>query len=189
MAPAFVLFPLEWLTAISADYIDLPRCPDDSAAAGADIFDAAVNGFLTPALGGAFHRQAAGVDLVLPQGFSDPCLCLRGQRRYRPAILGVLLDMQAVGLSGVLKFLVVVVAVVAYVLDAMNQIVEMRHLMQERGCQLENRPVKVLGAEIDFPIFLAAGVPYLVDTAPAIFIHPVTLYCSFLVLNMSTEFL
>ena len=43
--------------------------------------------------------------------------------------LDVLLDMQAVGLSGGLKFLVVVVAVVAYVLDAMNQIVEVRHLM------------------------------------------------------------
>ena len=50
----------------------------------------------------------------------------------------------------------------------MNQIVEMRHLMQKRGCQLEDGPVKVLGAEIDFPILLAAGVPYLVDTAPAI---------------------
>ena len=168
MAPAFVLFPLEWLTAIPADYIDLPRCSDDGAAAGTNIFNAAVNGFLTSALSGAFHRQAAGVDLVLTQSFSDPCLSLRGQRCYRPAILGVLLDMQAVGLSGGLKFLVVVVAVVAYVLDAMNQIVEMRHLMQERGCQLEDGPVKVLGAEIDFPIFLTAGVPYLVDTAPAI---------------------
>ena len=50
----------------------------------------------------------------------------------------------------------------------MNQIVEMRHLMQKRGCQLEDGPVKVLGAEIDFPILLTAGVPYLVDTAPAI---------------------
>ena len=38
----------------------------------------------------------------------------------------------------------------------------------ERGSQLEDGPVKVLGAEIDFPIFLTAGVPYLVDTAPAI---------------------
>ena len=38
----------------------------------------------------------------------------------------------------------------------------------ERGSQPEDRPVKVLGAEIDFPILLAAGVPYLVDTAPAI---------------------
>jgi len=75
---------------------------------------------------------------------------------------------QAVSLGSGLKFLVVVVAVVAYVLDAMNQIVEMRHLMQKRGCQLEDGPVKVLGAEIDFPILLTAGVPYLVDTAPAI---------------------
>lgn len=40
--------------------------------------------------------------------------------------------------------------------------------MQERGCQLEDGPVKVLGTESDFPIFLSAGVPYLVDTAPAI---------------------
>ena len=68
---------------------------------------------------------------------------LRGQRCYRPAILGVLLDTQAVSLGSGLKFLVVVVAVVAYVLDAMNQIVEMRHLMQKRGCQLEDGPVKV----------------------------------------------
>ena len=57
-------------------------------------------------------------------------------------------------------FLVVVIAVVAYVLDAMNQIVEMRHLMQERGCQLEDGPVKVFGAEIDFPILrLTAYTP------------------------------
>ena len=127
--PLFFLFPLESLSAISADYIDLTRCPDNGAAAGANIFDAAVNGFLTSALGSAFHRQAAGVDFILSQGFSDPRLRLRGQRRYCLAILGVLLDMQAVGLSGGLKFLVVVVAVVAYVLDAMNQIVEVRHLM------------------------------------------------------------
>ena len=72
------------------------------------------------------------------------------------------------GLGGGLKFLVVVVAVVAYVLHAMNQIVEMRHLMQERGCQLKDGSIKVLGSEIDFPILRTAGVPYLVDTAPAI---------------------
>ena len=115
--PLFSLFPLESLSAVPADYIDLPRCPDNGAAAGANIFDAAVNGFLTPAFGGAFHRQAAGVDFILPQGFLDPCLRFRGQLCYRPAILCVLLDMQAVGLSGAPKFLVVVVAVVAYVLD------------------------------------------------------------------------
>lgn len=105
--PLFSLFPLESLSAVPADYIDLPRCPDNGAAAGADIFDAAVNGFLTPAFGGAFYRQAAGVDFILSQNFSDPCL--RGQRRYRPAILGVLLDMQAVSLGSGLKFLVVIV--------------------------------------------------------------------------------
>src|SRR5699024_6377519 len=33
VAPAFVLFPLEGLTAIPADYIDLPRRPDNGAAA------------------------------------------------------------------------------------------------------------------------------------------------------------
>src|SRR5699024_10046277 len=44
----------------------------------------------------------------------------------------------------------------------------MRHLMQERGCQLEDGPGRVLGTESDFPICLSAGVPYLVDTAPAI---------------------
>ena len=38
----------------------------------------------------------------------------------------------------------------------------------ERGSRPEDRLVKVLGAEIDFPTLLAAGVPYLVDTAPAI---------------------
>lgn len=40
--------------------------------------------------------------------------------------------------------------------------------MQERGSQLEDGPVKILGAEIDFPILFAVGVPYLVDTASAI---------------------
>lgn len=124
--------------------------------------------FLLPPLVVPSTGKRLALILSSAQSFSDPCLRLRGQRRCRPAILGVLLDMQAVGLSGGLKFLVVVIAVVAYVLDAMNQIVEMRHLMQERGCQLEDGPVKVLGAKIDFPILLAAGVPYLVDTAPAI---------------------
>ena len=102
-----ILCPLERLSAIPADYIDLPCYPDDSAAAGADIFDTAVDGFLASALGGAFYRQAAGVDFILSQNFSDPCL--RGQRRYRPAILGVLLEMQAVSLGSGLKFLVVIV--------------------------------------------------------------------------------
>ena len=42
------------------------------------------------------------------------------------------------------------------------------HLVQKYGGQFLNGPVKVLGAEIDLPICLVTGVPYLVDTAPAI---------------------
>ena len=45
---ALYLRSLKRLSAIPADYIDLPRCPDNGAAAGADIFDAAVNGFVNP---------------------------------------------------------------------------------------------------------------------------------------------
>ena len=72
------------------------------------------------------------------------------------------------GLGGGFEFQVVVIAVVAYLLDAMNQIIEVGHFMQERGGQLEDRPVKVLSAKIDFPGFLTAGVPDFMDAAPAI---------------------
>lgn len=68
------LCPLEKFSAIPADYIDLSYCPDDGSAAGADIFDTAILGFFTPAFGGVFHRQAAGVNFILTQIFSDPCL-------------------------------------------------------------------------------------------------------------------
>ena len=62
------------------------------------------------------------------------------------------------GLGGGFEFQVVVITVVAYVLDAMNQIIKVRHFMQERGGQLENRSVKILSAKIGFPVFLTAGV-------------------------------
>ena len=66
------------------------------------------------------------------------------------------------------EFQVMIIAVVAYVLDAMNQIIEVRHLMQERGGQFKDSSVKVLSAKIDFPVFLAAGVPDFIDTAPTV---------------------
>ena len=70
-----------------------------------------------------------------------------------------MLDVQAVGLGGVLEFLVVVIPVVADVLDLMGQVVEMRHFM-EHGCRdLADGPVDVLGADVDLPIRLAAGLP------------------------------
>ena len=52
-----------------------------------------------------------------------------------------------------------VITVVAYV---------MRHFMQEGGGQFKDRPDKVLRAKIDFPVFLTAGVPDFMDTAPAV---------------------
>lgn len=116
-------------SAIPTDYIDLPRCPDGGAAAGADIFDTAVLGFFASAFGGAFHRQAAGVDFILSQGFSDPCLRLRAQRCYCPSVFVVLLNVQAMSLDSGFEFQVMVITVVAYVLDAMNQIIEVRHFM------------------------------------------------------------
>ena len=64
-----MLCPLERFSAIPADYIDLARCPDNCTAAGADIFDTAVNGFLTAALGTSLYRQTAGIDTGLAQGF------------------------------------------------------------------------------------------------------------------------
>ena len=124
-----MLCPLERFSAIPADYIDLARCPDNCTAAGADIFDTAVNGFLTAALGTSLYRQTAGIDTGLAQGFLDPSFRLRGQRRNRPAVLGVFLDMKAMNLGGGLEFHVVVIAVVAYVLYIMFQIVKVGHFM------------------------------------------------------------
>ena len=81
-----MLCPLERFSAIPADYIDLARCPDKCTAAGADIFDTAVGGFLAPTLGGSLYGLAAGIDFVLAYGFNDPCLGFRGQCCYYPAI-------------------------------------------------------------------------------------------------------
>ena len=53
----------------------------------------------------------------------------RGQHRYCPSVFVVLLNVQAMGLGGSFEFQVMVIAIVAYVLDAVNQIIEMRHFM------------------------------------------------------------
>ena len=124
-----ILCPLERLSAIPADYIHLAGCPDNGAAAGADIFDTAVYGFLAPAFGASLYLQAAGVDTGLAQGGFDPCLRLRSQCSNCPAVFCVLLYMKAVGLSGCFEFHVVIIAVVAYVLNVMFQIVEVGHFM------------------------------------------------------------
>ena len=72
------------------------------------------------------------------------------------------------GFGGGREFQSVVVAIVAYVLYLMLKVVGMGQHVQNSGGQLMHGSVKVLGAELDLPVFLAAGVPDFVDTAPAI---------------------
>ena len=76
LASFFIVCPLERLSTIPADHIDLTRRPDDGAATGAYMLDTAVLGFFAPALCRAFHWLAASVDFILAQGFSDPGICL-----------------------------------------------------------------------------------------------------------------
>lgn len=114
-----ILCPLEWLVAVAADYVDLAGCSDDCAAAGTDVFDAAVDGFFAPAFGASFYLQAAGMDAGFADSFFDPFLCFRGEGGGRPAVFRMLLDMEPVGFGGNFEFQIVVVAVVAYVLDTM----------------------------------------------------------------------
>ena len=64
LASFFIFCPLERLSAIPADHIDLTRRPDDGAATGAYMLDTAVLGFFAPALCRAFHWMAA-VDVVI----------------------------------------------------------------------------------------------------------------------------
>ena len=78
----------------------------------ADIFDTAVLGFFAPAFGGSFHRQAAGVDFILAQGFPDPCL--RGQCCYCPSVFVVLLNVQAMSLGGSFEFQVMVILLLLF---------------------------------------------------------------------------
>lgn len=111
-----ILCPLEWFSAIPADYIDLARCPDNSTATGADIFDTAVNGFFTASPGATLYWQAAGTDTGLTQDFLDPRFCLRGQCCYRLAVFLVLLNFQTVGLGGGLKLHVVIIAIVGEII-------------------------------------------------------------------------
>ena len=173
----------EWYVAVAAYHVDLPRSPDDGSAMRADVLDAAILAGAAPAFDGrsrfaAFVIVGLGFDLerrfaaggyILHAGLlAQPCGGFFGQRRDRPAVGGVMLDVQAMGFGGFLEFLVMVVPVVADVLDLMGQVVEMRHFM-EHGCRdLADGPVDVLGADVDLPIRLAAGLPDFIHTAPAV---------------------
>lgn len=173
----------EWYVAVAAYHVDLPRGSNDGSAMWADILDAAVLAGAAPAFDGRGRfaalvivgfgfdlerRFAAGGYILHARLLGQPFGGFFGQRRDRPAISGVVLDVQAVGFGGFLEFLIVVVPVVADVLDLMGQVVEMRHFM-EHGCRdLADGPVDVLGANVDLPIRLTAGLPDFIYAAPAV---------------------
>ena len=173
----------EWYVAVAAYHVDLPRGSNDGSAMWADVLDAAILAGAAPAfdsrsrfaalviVGFGFdleHRFAAGGYICHAGLLGQPFGGFFAQCRDRPAVGGVMLDVQAVGLGGVLEFLVVVIPVVADVLDLMGQVVEMRHFM-EHGCRdLADGPVDVLGADVDLPIRLTAGLPDFINAAPAV---------------------
>ena len=173
----------EWYVAVAAYHVDLPRGPDDSSAMRADVLDAAILAGAAPAFDGCscfvalvivgfgfdLERRFAAGGYILHAGLlSQPFGGFFGQSRDRPAISGVVLDVQAVGLGGVLEFLVVVVSIVADVLDLMGQVVEMRHFMEHGRRDLADGPVDVLGTNVDLPVRLAAGLPDFIHAAPAV---------------------
>ena len=173
----------EGYVAVATYHVDLPRSSNDGSAMRADVLDAAILAGAAPAFDGRGRFAALvivgfGFDLerrftaggyILRAGLmGQPCGGFFSQRRDRPAVGGMVLDVQTVGLGGFLEFLVVVVPVVADVLDLMGQVVEMRHFMEHGCCDLADGPVDVLGADVDLPIRLAAGLPDFIHAAPAV---------------------
>lgn len=173
----------EWYVAVAAYHVDLPRGSNDGSAMWADVLDTAILAGAAPAFDGCsrfvalvivvfgfdLERRFAAGGYILHAGLlGQPFGGFFAQCRDRPAVGGVMLNVQAVGLRGFLEFLIVVVPVVADVLDLMGQVVEMRHFM-EHGCRdLADGPVDVLGADVDLPIRLAAGLPDFIHAAPAV---------------------
>ena len=50
----------------------------------------------------------------------------------------------------------------------MVQIVEMRHFVEHGRRHLADGPVDILGANVDLPVRLAAGLPGFIHAAPAV---------------------
>ena len=171
--------------AVAAYYVDLPGRPDDGPALRANVLDAAILGGRASALDGRGGflavlvlavalgldlegRAAAGSNIVHAGLLGQPFGGIFGEGCYRPAVGLMMLDVQAVGLGGVLEFLVVIIAVVAYVLDLMGQVVEVRHFVEHGRRDLRDWAVDVLGADVDFAVGLLVGLPDFVYAAPAI---------------------
>ena len=163
---------------VAAYHVDLPRRPNDGSAMRADVLDAAILAGAAPTFDGRFatlvivrlgfdleHRFAAGGYILHFRLLDQPSDGFFGQRRD---VGGVVLDAQTVGLSSVLEFFIIEVPVVADVLDLMGQVVKMRHFVEHGRCHLADGPVDVLGADVNFPIRLIAGLLDFIYAAPAI---------------------
>ena len=173
----------EGYVAVAAYHVDLPRRPNDGSAMQADVLDTAILAGAATAFDG---RSRFAALVIVSLGFDlEYCFAAGGyilhagllgqpfggffsQRRDRPAVGGVMLDVQAMGFGGFLEFLIVVVSVVADVLDFMGQVVEVRHFVEHGRRNLSNGPVDILGANVDLPVRLAAGLPDFIYAAPAV---------------------
>ena len=181
----------ERYVAVAAYYVDLLGCSDDGSAFGANILDAAVfAGAAPPALYGdrgfvaivvviiAFYFDLEGglaaCGEILHAGLlGQPFSGFLGQGCYRPSVGAVVLNVKAVCLGGILEFLVVVVPVVADILDLVNHVVEMGHLMKHSRSHLADGAVDVFGGDIDLAVGLVRALPDFVDAAPAVCATPV----------------
>ena len=110
----------EWYVAVAAYHVDLPRGPDDGSAMRADVLDAAILAGASPAFDGRgrfaalvivgfgfdLERRFAAGGYILHAGLlSQPFGGFFAQCRDRPAVGGVVLDVQAVGFAVSLNFL------------------------------------------------------------------------------------
>lgn len=108
------------------------------------------------------------MDAGISQGGYDPCFGFRSQGRNRPAIFGMFLNTETVGFGGGFEFHIVVIAVVAYVLDIMLQVIQVAHFMEECGGYLRNGAVEIFGAKVDLPVKFVLRTPDFMDAAPAV---------------------
>ena len=176
---------LEGYIAVSAYYIDLPGRTDDGSAMWANVLDTAILAIGTSNIDSRHYSiaviltiirlglnledgLATGGEIILTRLLGQPICSIFGQRRYRPSVSVVMLDVEAVRFGGFLEFLVVIVPVVAYVLNAMGKIVEVSHFVEHGRCHLADRAIDVLGGNIDLAVSLAVTLPDFIYAAPAI---------------------
>lgn len=176
----------ERYVAVAAYYVDLLGCSDDGSALGANVLDATIlAGAASASLYGdrgfvaviviivALYLDlegglAAGGEILHTGLLGQPFSGFFRQGRYRPSVGAVMLDVQAMGLGSILEFFIVVVTVVAYVLDLVNQVVKMGHLMKHGRGDLADGAVDVLGGNVDLAVGFTAALPDFIDAAPAV---------------------